>query len=185
MGKKISYCLFTFLLIITVCHAPIAFAEAIPQVKISVFNFGTLNLDASGYGTSVTNMLINFLGAERSLALLDRKELEAFLNLNDLQQNDDFDNVVNIGTKLGLYVIVVGSVEKKGSIISINCKVINIEQKKAILNTRLRSFGDAGLMNEIRNLSSLIMQTITNMDTKGPGPGEPPTLKGLPVITPN
>jgi len=62
--------------------------------------------------------------------MLDRKELEAFLSLNDLQQDDRLENVVNIGTRLGLNVIVVGDVEKKGAIILVNCKVVLIEQKK-------------------------------------------------------
>jgi fibronectin type 3 domain-containing protein len=178
MGKKVLYCLLIFLLIITVPCSPTAFAETIPQIKISVFNFGTVNLEASGYGTTVTNMLMNCLGAEHALDLLDRKELEAFLNLNDLQQNDSLDNVVNIGTRLGLNVIVVGNVDKKGSIIAINCKLIHIEQKKPILNTQLRSLGDAGLMNEIRKLSSLITQTISSLASKQKDSEEKSTFKG-------
>jgi fibronectin type 3 domain-containing protein/TolB-like protein len=170
MGKKILRCLFVCLFMMTVLYLPKAVADAIPHVKISVFNFGTVSLEASGYGTTVTNMLVNCLGAERSLNLLDRKELEAFLNLNDYQQNDNLDNVVNIGTKLGLNVIVVGSIEKKGSIIIVNCKVIHIEQKRPILNTQLRSLGDVDLMKEIRKLSSLITTAISGMTVKQKGP---------------
>ncbi|MCX5854395.1 MAG: hypothetical protein NTZ24_07460, partial [Deltaproteobacteria bacterium] len=152
--------------------------EAIPRVKVSVFNFGTVNMEASGYGTTVTNMLMNSLGAEHSLYLLDRKELESFLNLNDLQQNDNLDNVVNVGTRLGLNVIVVGSVEKKGSIIAINCKVIHIEQKRPILNTQLRSLGDAGLVNEIRKLTALITTTISSMALKQKDGEDKTAIKG-------
>jgi len=178
MRKKILCCLFICLLVMTVLYSTKVVAEAIPQVKVSVFNFGTVNLEASGYGTTVTNMLMNSLGSEHSLYLLDRKELESFLNMNDLQQNDNLDNVVNIGTRLGLNVIVVGSVEKKGSIIAINCKVIHVEQKRPIMNTQVRSLGDAGLVNEIRKLTSLITTTISGMVSKQKDSEEKAGIKG-------
>ncbi|MCX5854713.1 MAG: fibronectin type III domain-containing protein, partial [Deltaproteobacteria bacterium] len=178
MGKKVLICLVVVLIVMTMLSSPKAPAEAIPQVKVSVFNFGTVNMEASGYGTTVTNMLMNSLGAEHTLYLLDRKELESFLNLNDLQQNDNLDNVVNIGARLGLNVIVVGSVEKKGSIIAINCKVIHVEQKRPIMNTQVRSLGDAGLVNEIRKLTSLITTTISSMALKQKDGEDKAAIKG-------
>ncbi len=130
------------------------------QVRISVFNFGTVNLEASGLGATVTNLLIGLLGEDTTLTMLDRKELEAFLSMNDLQQNDNIDNVVNIGARLGLNVIVVGSVEKKGSVIMISCKAIQIDQKKAILNTRVGAVGEAALAGEVRKLSQQLKTVI-------------------------
>ena len=85
-------------------------AQSSAQIKISIFNFGTVNSDASGYGTTVTNMLINSLATDPTLVMLDRKELESFLNLNDLQQNDNMDNVLLIGSRLGLDVIAMLSI---------------------------------------------------------------------------
>jgi hypothetical protein len=154
-----------------------AAATAAAQIKVSVFNFGTLNLEASGYGTTATNMLMSCLGAEPSLAVLDRKELEAFLSLNDLQQDDKLDNVVAIGTRLGINMIVVGNVEKKGSIIVVNSKVIHVESRKAFFSTQLRALGDAGLAGEIRKLSSMIAAAIKAQAAKGGDEGKA-ALKG-------
>ncbi|HOG16112.1 MAG TPA: hypothetical protein PLB96_02105 [Syntrophales bacterium] len=154
-----------------------AATTASAQIKVSVFNFGTLNLEASGYGTTATNMLMTSLGAEPSLAVLDRKELEAFLSLNDLQQDDNLDNVVAIGTRLGINMIVVGNVEKKGSIIIINSKVIHVESKKAFFSTQLRALGDAGLVGEIRKLSSMITAAIKAQAAKRGDEGKA-ALKG-------
>jgi len=183
MGKNIS-CLFVFLLIVVVFSLPVAFSQADPPVKISIFNFHTVNMEASGYGTTVTNMLLNSLSAEHSLNLLDRKELETFLNLNDLQQNDNLDNVVNIGTRLGLDVIVAGSVEKKSSVIAVTCKVINIEKKKIILDTQIKSLGDVGLTMEIKKLSSLIAGTISNPTPKHEE-AEEASMAAVPAISPD
>jgi len=59
-------------------------ATAAP-VKMAIFNFQTVNMEASGQGTAVTNMLLTSLTSERSLNVLDRKDPEAFMTLNDLQ----------------------------------------------------------------------------------------------------
>ncbi|MDO9229061.1 MAG: hypothetical protein Q7U03_05805 [Syntrophales bacterium] len=161
MGKRFLAVIVFPLLICT------SVALAAPsQVRISVFNFGTVNLEASGLAATVTNHLINMLGEDASLTMLDRKELEAFLSMNDLQQNDQIDNVVNIGTRLGLNVVVVGSVEKKGSVIMVLCKAVQIEQKKTILSARAAAVGEAGLAGEMRKLSLQIRNAIMEQTLK-------------------
>ena len=156
MGKRFLEVIIFLLLI-----CPSVALSAPSQVRISVFNFGTVNLEASGLGATVTNMLIGLLGEDAALSMLDRKELESFLSMNDLQQNDQIDNVVNIGARLGLNVIVVGSVEKKGSVIVVQCKAIQIEQKKTVMNARVGAIGEAGLNGEMRKLSQQIRTAIT------------------------
>lgn len=133
---------------------------ASPAVRIAVFNFDTLNLEAAGYGTTVTNMIITSLKSSSSIDLMERKELEAFLNLNDLQQNADMDNVLRIGNRLGLYAIITGMVKKKGADVTIHCKVVAIDQKKTILNTRSRATGYMGLIAETTKLSNRIQKVM-------------------------
>ncbi|MDQ5984636.1 MAG: hypothetical protein CSYNP_00331 [Syntrophus sp. SKADARSKE-3] len=137
-------------------------AQSKAQVKLCVFNFGAVNIEASGYGTTVSNMLINSLSPDATLAIMDRKELESFLNLNDLQQNDQIDNVLLIGSRLGLDVVVVGTVEKKGTVINIRCNVVQIDRKRSILRTRVSAMGDAGLMTEVRKLSDEVRKTVAD-----------------------
>ncbi|MBN1380315.1 MAG: hypothetical protein JXA41_01445 [Deltaproteobacteria bacterium] len=155
-----KYYLCLFFLFVGLWPAGHAAANGISPVKLSVFNFGAVNLEASGYGTTITNMLMTSLVKEPKMSLLGRRELEFFLSLNDLQQNDVFDNVVAIGTRLGLDVIVVGTVEKQGGVVIVNTKVIHIPQKKIILHNRLKALGNAGLLNEVSTLSDLIVDTI-------------------------
>jgi fibronectin type 3 domain-containing protein len=174
MGKK--WCLWVVLTMVMLFGTSSVGAEVLSPVKISVFNFGTQNLDASGYGTTLTNMLVNSLKVEPTLAMLERKELEAFLSLNDLQQDENLENVVNIGARLGLNVIVVGNVEKKGSVITINCKVVQIEQRRPIFTTQLRTLGDAGLTNEVQKLSAMITQVISSQMLEKKD--DKPTFKG-------
>lgn len=130
------------------------------KAKIAVFNFNILNLDARGYDATVTNILINFLERASSLNILNRKELESFLSLNDLKQNDDLSNVVNIGDRLGLDMIIVGSVKKDGPVIEIACKIAKMAEKSFIYDKNIRSFGDSGLREEIRRLGIDISKVI-------------------------
>ncbi len=143
-----------------------ATAQPPAVTRVSIFNFGTVNIEASGYGTTVTNMLTASLQGEASLNLLDRKELEAFLSLNDLQQNDNLENVIQIGTRLGLNVIVVGNIQKRGTIIVIQCKAIHIEQKRVIFQTQVRTLGDAALLGEVRKLGAMIVTAIAESASK-------------------
>jgi fibronectin type 3 domain-containing protein/TolB-like protein len=130
------------------------------KAKIAVFNFNSLNLDARGYDATVTNTLINFLERTSSFNILNRKDLETFLSLNDLKQNCDLSNVVHIGNRLGLDMIVGGTVKKNGPVIEILCKVAKISERFFIFNKKVRSFGDSALREEIRRLSRDISKAI-------------------------
>jgi len=151
-----------------------SFSSAAPEIKISVFNFDAKNLEAAGYNTTVTNLLISGLSADTGFFVLDRKELEAFLNLNDLQQSDNVDNAIHIGSRLGLNAVIIGNVEKKGPVIVVNCKVVSIDKKRAILSTQTRAFGDAGLSDEIRKLHTLIVSALKKEEPKGEEASEAP-----------
>jgi len=162
MGKK---CCLIFLMIM-LFYPVIVLADTSLQARIAVFNFRTVNLEASGYGTSVANMLIDSLKEKSELIMIGRRDLEAFLNLHEFQQDDNPANVLNIGAQLGVDVVVVGNVEKKGATIVVNCKVIHIKQKTSILNTQLVSFGDTALGGEIKKLSTSIGKAIADAATK-------------------
>lgn len=168
-----------FLLVAAVVLAGVADASA--QVKVSVFNFGTMNLDSSGYGTTVTNTLLTTLATEPVFSIVERKELEAFLSLNDLQQDERLENVVNIGTRLGINMVVVGNVEKKGAVISINSKVILVEEKKVVFNNQLRVLGDAGLVSEVQQLGKKIAAMITSQGVSKEPEAAKSSLAGAPV----
>jgi uncharacterized protein len=137
--------------------------------KVSVFNFGTMNIESSGLGTSVTNALISTLKTNPSISILDRKDLETFLSLNDLQQNDQLDNVVNIGSRLGLDFIVVGSVVKRGSAINVKCNLIQIDKKKEVYSARVSAFSESALSAEVGKLGSLLIAVLTKNSPEGAG----------------
>ncbi len=168
-GKKAAF--FSGLLLLVVFFTPQA-VHAVMQAKTAVFNFFALNMEASGYGTAVTNMLGDSLKASLKYDVLDRKDLEAFLNLNDFRQDDKVENAVQIGARLGLNIVIVGNVEKKGTLIIVNCRVVSVEQKKIILNTRMGAQGDAGLSVEIRKLTGLINEAVAKHASNAEGDGQ-------------
>jgi len=159
LKKKILNALIAILVLLV--QAGGAFAS---EYKLSVFNFVTMDLESSGLGTSVANTLISVLKTDSPVSILDRKDLETFLNLNDLQQNDQLDNVVNIGSRLGLDYIVVGSVAKRGSSITVKCSLIQIDKKKEAYRTSVRAFGEAALTSEITKLGSSLIAVLKKND---------------------
>jgi TolB-like protein len=117
-------------------------------------------MDASGYGITVTNTLIHAPGMQAAFAMMDRKDLETFLVANDLQQNDRIENVTEIGTRLGLNFVIAGSVEKRGTMIVTNCKVISIEKRTVVFTHQSISMGEADLISNVMKMSDAIIEAI-------------------------
>lgn len=128
--------------------------------NVSVFRFTPLNMEASGTSLTATNALFNALKTEPSFEMLDRKELETFLAINDLQQNDQMENAVNIGARMGLNFVIAGTIEKRGSIIVTNCKVIGIDRKKIIFSKHFISSGENNLVSDFKKLGDSIIEAI-------------------------
>lgn len=132
------------------------------QVKIAVFNFSIQNIEASGYGSNITNQLSNALEAYPALIIMDRKELEHFLAMNEFQQNDNPQNILAIGNRLGLEIIVAGKVLKQNSNILVDCRVFNITRQVEILHKELKLLGDAKLGPALKELAAQINQAVLN-----------------------
>lgn len=131
-----------------------------PRINVAVFRFMPLNMEASAYGITVTSTLINAPKIQSSFVVLDKKDLETFLVANDLQQNDQTENAVNIGTKIGLNFVIAGSIEKKGMTIITNTKVISMEKRKVIFTNRSASMGEADLIGNIMKTSDAMIEAI-------------------------
>jgi fibronectin type 3 domain-containing protein/TolB-like protein len=154
---------------------PTGAVAQVRTVKLSVFNFGALNIDASSYSTMVTNYLISSFRGNPALSVLDRKELESFLFLNDLQQNDATENVIHIGSRLALDFVVAGTVEKTGSAITVRCNLFSVSQKRVLQSFLIRAYGDAELMSETFKLGEQIAKLLSKEaeNRKGESSGLP------------
>jgi len=130
------------------------------RYNVAVFHFRPINLDASNYGITITNTLLHAPRMQSEFVMMDRRDLETFLVTNDLQQNDQIENVINIGTKMGLNFVIAGSVEKQGARIVTNCKLISIEQKKVVSTKKSISMGEANLVSDIMKMSDAIIEAI-------------------------
>lgn len=128
--------------------------------SLSIFNFNATNLDASRYGPEITNLLTDALGKNKAFSILSRHDLQEFLRLNDLQQDDNLGNLVNIGSRLGLNFIVTGRIEKKGVILAIECIVLNVRDEKVILTRKFQAVGDSSLASEVSKMSDSIAAAI-------------------------
>ncbi len=131
-----------------------------PQFNVAVFHFTPLSMDAASYGRTVTNALINAPKMRSSFTLLGRKDLEDFLSANNLQQDDQIDNIIEIGTRLDLNFVIGGTIEKRGTLIITNCKVVNIAQKSIVYSNKFISTGEANLIGNVMNMSTSIIEAV-------------------------
>ena len=119
-----------------------------------------LNIEASGYGITVANAIIDSVKKERRLIVLERRELENFLIANDLQQNDQGDNAANIGSRMGLSYVIAGTLEKKGSTFVTQCKVISVGKRSAAYSRTVTSIGDGNLISDIGKTADAMAQVM-------------------------
>ena len=130
------------------------------RISVAVFHFTPLNMDASNYAIKATSSLINDSKMQSSFVILDRKDLETFLVANDLQQNDQTENMINIGIKKGLNFVIAGSIEKRDTTIVTNTKVINIEKRKVVFTNRSISMREADLIGNIMKMREAMIEAI-------------------------
>ena len=140
--------------------AVMAFPAGATRINVSVFHFIPLGMDATNYGIIVTNTLINAPKMQSSFAMLGRKDLEIFLAANNLQQGDQMENIIEIGTRLGLNFVIAGSIEKRGTMIVTKCKVVSIDQRKVVFTDQSISMGEADLIRRIMKMSDAIIEAI-------------------------
>ncbi|HPL67307.1 MAG TPA: hypothetical protein PLG94_12305 [Smithellaceae bacterium] len=129
-------------------------------VNVAVFHFTPLSMDASYYGITVTNALINAPKMQSTFSVLGRKDLEIFLSANNLQQNDKVDNMVEVGTRLGMNFVIAGNVIKRGSRIITTYRVASVSRRAVIYTNQFTSAGEAELSNNIAKMSDAIIAAI-------------------------
>jgi TolB-like protein len=140
--------------------AVMAFPAGTTRINVSVFHFIPLSMDATNYGITVTNTLSNAPKMQSSFTMLDRKDLEIFLAANSLQQSDQIENIVEIGTRLGLNFVIAGNIEKRGTMIVTKCKVVSIDQRKVVFTDQSISIGEGDLIRRIMKMSDAIIAAI-------------------------
>ena len=128
--------------------------------RLSVFNFNAVNIDASKYGPEVTNLLSDALGKNPAFSIISRHDLQEFLGINNLQQNDNLRDMVSIGGRLGLNFIITGRIEKKGMILAIEFIVVSLHDEKIIFTRKVQVAGDANLAAEVIKMSDSIAAAV-------------------------
>jgi TolB-like protein len=131
-----------------------------PRFAVAVFHFTPLSVDVSNYGIIVTSTLINAPKMQSSFALLGKKDMEIFLTANNLQQDDRMENIIEIGTRLGLNFVIAGSIGKKGTMIVTNCKVVSIDLRKVVFTDQSASRGESDLIRNIMKMSDAVIKAM-------------------------
>ena len=131
------------------------------QINMAVFTFESVTVEANPYSVEIANRLENRLEIIPFIKLVGRRDLEKFLVNNDLQQNNELENIIRIGTMLGLHYIISGRVEKRGAEIIADSQLISIEGKESALNRVIQVSGDANLAQELDKFSASVTEMLS------------------------
>lgn len=135
-------------------------AEGAGGINVAVLYFTPQGIDAARYGVTVTNTLLNHPRFLSTFAVLGRKDLEIFLAGNNLQQNDQPDNMIEIGARLGLNFVIAGSVTKRGAKIITNYKVVGVAERNVIYTSQFTSSGEADLISNVMKMGDAIVENV-------------------------
>jgi len=136
------------------------FSGASGPANVAVFHFTPLSMDASHYGITVTNTLINSPGMQQAFLVLPRKDLELFLSANNLQQNDQVDNMIDVGSRLGMNFVIAGTITKRGSTITTSYKIASVARRGVIHKGQFTSSGEADLIHHVEKMSEDVIAVI-------------------------
>jgi len=136
------------------------YSGAAGPANVAVFHFTPLSMDASHYGSTVTNTLINSPGMQQAFLVLPKKDLELFLSANNLQQNDQVDNMVEIGSRLGMNFVIAGTITKKGSTITTAYKIASVARRGVIHKGQFTSSGERDLIHHVEKMSDSVIDVI-------------------------
>lgn len=135
-------------------------AKGAALVGMAVFQFTPLNLEASPYGVLAGRTIADTLAKEPSFVTADRKDLEGFLVANDIQQNDRTDNMLLVGARMGLAVVIAGNVEKKGTLIITQYKAVDVGKQGLLYTHRSSSVGETELVRDLQRAAEAIRDAI-------------------------
>jgi TolB-like protein len=129
-------------------------------IEITVFHFTPRSMDIAKYGLTISETLINAPAIRSNFSVLGRRDLETFLARNNLQQDDQLENIVDIGTRLGLNFVIAGTVEKHGTMIFTSLKVVSVAKGRAVFQKRFVSTGEADMINNVAKIGEDIAEAI-------------------------
>lgn len=133
------------------------------QINMAIFTFESVNVEANPYSVEIANRLENRLENIPFIKLMGRRDLEKFLVNNDLQQNNELENIIRIGTMLGLHYIISGRVEKRGAEIIADSQLISIEEQGSALNRVIQVSGDASLAQEVDKFGVSVTEVLSQL----------------------
>lgn len=129
-------------------------------ISIAILYFTPLSMDAAHYGITVTNTLRDHPKIKSTFIVLGRKDLEMFLTENNLQQNDHMDNMIEIGTRLGLNYVIAGNITKRGSTLVTKYKIANVTQRNIIYTNQFMAAGETDLISHVMKMGDNIINAI-------------------------
>ncbi|MEW6674993.1 MAG: hypothetical protein AB1348_03085 [Nitrospirota bacterium] len=138
--------------------APTIFPAAGADIKprIAFLMFVPKNIEATALMDTIPTLLTMAVGRTGHFEILERKKIEKGIELEGFKISSiKMEDLFNVGSKLGLDFCVFGDVQKEGSTITANIKVLDIRVQKVCSEHALTTT-EGGLHDKVKEVSPII-----------------------------
>jgi len=145
-------------LIVFLILSKITFADT--RSSLALFNLTPISMDAIGADADLLFSLETELDKSQSISVMSRRDMEATLYRIGGAQVADTNKVMAYGLELGVNFVLTGDIDKTGSLVSVNLKLVDISNNR-VSQTWTESYNGRGdILQRSKQLAKAIELTL-------------------------
>jgi len=145
-------------LIVFLILSKTSFADT--RSSLALFNLTPISMDAIGADADLLFSLETELDKSQSISVMSRRDMEAILYRIGGAQVSDTNKIMSYGLELGVNFVLAGEIDKTGSIVKINIKLVDISNNR-VSQTWTESYNGRGdILQRSKLLAKAIEKTL-------------------------
>lgn len=135
-------------------------AIADTRSSIALFNLTPISMDAIGADADLLFSLETELDKSQSISVMSRRDMEAILYRIGGAQVADTNKVMSYGLELGVNFVLTGEIDKTGSLVTVNIKLIDISNNRVSQTWQESYNGRGDILQRSKQLAKAIELTL-------------------------
>ena len=128
--------------------------------SIALFNLTPISMDAIGADADLLFSLETELDKSQSISVMSRRDMEAILYRIGGAQVADTNKVMSYGLELGVNFVLTGEIDKTGSLVTVNIKLIDISNNRVSQTWQESYNGRGDILQRSKQLAKEIELTL-------------------------
>jgi len=128
--------------------------------SLALFNLTPISMDAIGADADLLFSLETELDKSQSISVMSRRDMEAILYRIGGAQVADTNKVMAYGLELGVNFVLTGDIDKTGSLVTVNIKLVDISNNRVSQTWRESYNGRGDILQRSKQLAKAIELTL-------------------------